>query len=178
MPAADTVSGPNIAEAILDSVSWTHIAAVVAKDAGESFDLQWMSDAFAELLGITNSGESMRGELLRDPLLTIASDARLQSQPVKTLVTSPADTAIPVEVSAAASCSERNCWAAVVSDTRSSHEIEEAVRRSEERFESLVESLVESVWIVRGGQVVYANSAALALLQIARSELEKKPFWP
>ena len=166
----------NIAEAILNSARWTHVAAIVGQGAGESIELHWMSEAFAELVGITNSGESLRGELLRDPLLTIAASARLQFEPVKALVTSLTDTAIPVEVSAAVSSSMSNCWAAVISDTRSSHEIEEAVRRSEERFESLVESLVESVWIVRRGQVMYANSAALALLQINKNDLQKHPF--
>ena len=175
-PVADSTPEQHIAEAILDSVRWTRIAAVVGKEAGENIDLQWMSEAFAELLGVTNSGESLRGELLSDPLLAIASKARVHSGPVKALVTSLTDTSIPVEVSAATSSSEHNYWAAVVSDTRSSHEIEEAVRRSEERFESLVDSLVESVWIVRGGQVVYTNSAALALLQVTENELQRKPF--
>ncbi len=176
MPISDSVPGLQIAEAILDSVKWTHIAAVVGKGAGDSIELQWMSEAFAELLGVTNSGETLREELLTDPLLSIASKSRDHTGPVKTLVTSLADTSIPVEVSGAVSSSERNYWAAVVSDTRSSHEIEEAVRRSEERFKSLVESLVESVWIVRGGQVVYANSAALSLLQVTASEIQRKPF--
>jgi two-component system cell cycle sensor histidine kinase/response regulator CckA len=173
---ADSAPELPIAEAILDSVRWTRIAAVVGKEAGDSIDLQWMSEAFAELLGVTNSGESLRRELLSDPLLSIAAKARIHTGPVKTLVTSLTDTLIPVEVSGAVSSSERTYWAAVVSDTRSSHEIEEAVRRSEERFESLVESLVESVWIVRGGQVVYANSAALLLLQLAENELQSRSF--
>jgi PAS domain S-box-containing protein len=176
MPVADFTPELPIAEAILNSVKWTHIAAVVGKESGDGIDLQWMSEAFAGLLGVTNSGESLRGELLSDPLLSIAAEARRHTGPVKSLVPSLTDTSIPVEVSGAVSSSERNYWAAVVSDTRSSHEIEEAVRRSEERFESLVESLVESVWIVRGGQVVYANSAALSLLQVAESELQSKPF--
>src|ERR1700690_746973 len=110
---------PHIAEAILDSVKWTRIAAVVGKEAGDNIDLQWMSEAFAELLGVTNSGENLREELLSDPLLAIAAKARVHSEPVKTLVISLPDTSIPVEVSTAVSSADRNYWASVVSDTRS-----------------------------------------------------------
>ena len=177
-PDADTVPVLEIAEAILDSVKWTHIAAVIGKGEAENLELQWMSEAFAQLLGVANNGESLRGELLRDPLLTIAANACHHSGPVKALVTSLTETDTPVEVSAALSESEQKYWAAIVADTRSSHEIEEAVRRSEERFESLVDSLVESVWIVRAGRLVYANSAAQSLLQVSGGELQGQAFLP
>jgi PAS domain S-box-containing protein len=175
-PEAGTIPDPIIAEAILNSVKWTNIAAVVGENVDGAIDLRWMSEAFAELLNVSNTGQCLRGELLRDPLLEIASSAYLHSEPVKALAGSPTETEIPVEIYAATSSSAPNCWAAVVSDTRPSHEIEEAVRRSEERFRALVDSLVESVWIVRDSQVMYANSAALVLLQITESELQGKPF--
>ena len=175
-PDADTAIEPHIAEAILNSVAGTHIAAVVGKDVGDKSEVQWMSRPFAELLGTSAGSETVPVELAHDPLFKFASDARRQSQPASTVVKSLADPAIPVEIATAVSPVQREYWAAIVSDARSSQEIETAMKRSEERFGSLVNSLVESVWIVLDGKLVYANSAALTLLRSEGSELRNQTF--
>ena len=173
---ADTAIEPQIAEAILNSVASTHIAAVVGRDAGEKSELQWMSQPMAELLGVSANAKTMPTELVGDPLLQFAAHARHGSQPTGTVVPSLAEPAIPVEVATAVSPVQGEYWAAIVTDARTRQEIAASAKRSEERFGALVDSLVESVWIVRNGKLAYANTAARALLRVSASELRDRQF--
>lgn len=175
-PDADIIADPIIAEAILNSAKWADVAAAAGKGADDNSELQWMSEPFAELLSVASSGHSPLAKQLHDSILAVASSALHYPGPLKAVLAPGSDGEIPVEVVAAPSSSEPDCWAAIISDARSSNEIEQAVRQCEQWFEALVNSLAESVWIVQAGQAIYANPAALTLLQMTESELQKTPF--
>lgn len=170
----------HLADAIVIAANAAGIGLIVT--TARTLDLQtlYVSDAAVAILGHT------REELLAVPTLALAAPDALEKlqrmaeriaagEPIppriETVVQRADGTRVPVEVTVSeVELDGRPIAVAFLIDVTYRRDAEEALRRSEARFRSVIESAPEAIWIVDDSGLVYANAAAARLFGYASAD--------
>ncbi len=69
-----------------------------------------------------------------------------------------------------------DCLVAVVTDSTSRKQIEDALRKSEEKYRLLVENANEAILVIQEGLIKYANPKAVKIIRYSEGDLFPQPF--
>ncbi len=177
----DQIEGP-LARALWDALERSQLPCAVVGPSSQGFELLWCSSGCRALFGLGDTDQAPPNQQAQRAIDRLASRIEEQARnrredsaidgfnPEDSLLAADG-TPIPVEFEVDPLQTGQRTYFALFDDLRPSRDAEAAVQRSEKRFEHLLESLDESVWIVKGHVVVYANPAAARLIGIDRREL-------
>jgi two-component system cell cycle sensor histidine kinase/response regulator CckA len=183
------VAGTDLGEivrALLESEQTYHLVFARERDAMSLVDYETK-----RLLDVNEAWCALYGYSRDEALAMVARDVKTDPDPARP-PPSPGNhtgrhelrwhrkrdgTVFPVElVCGSISIRERRATYVVVRDISERVDAQEALRRSEAGFRTLIESLPEAVLAHRDGTVVYANPAAIALLGLeAGADLRGQP---
>jgi two-component system, cell cycle sensor histidine kinase and response regulator CckA len=168
----------DVESALIEALTVGALPLVVANPSG----LVWMNQAACRLIdadappvpGEAAATGGFEAGLSRAILEAAALDGTEQGSGASGLETSVCrrdGRVLPLSIAATPIEGSEDSVLGMLSDLRASRSVEDAVRRAEERFESLVECMLASVWILRRRRVIYANRAAADLFGVDRSLL-------
>lgn len=175
------LTAKELARALLESEERLRIALTLERDAMSIIDVESgcfidVNDAWVRQYGYTRE-EALSGmkptsvsaepDATRDAILARATDASVGGL-VRRWHKRRDGTEFPVEIACGnVTVGGRRAVYAVLRDISEQVAADEAIRRSETRFRTLIEGMPEGVVVEREGRLVYVNPAARALLGLS-----------